>query len=53
MARQFGLTPSIKPGEPSPVRPLFDDRDFIAGIFSGLVLAAAPLIVLGIVLFYL
>jgi len=42
-------------GESSQARPLFhfDDRDFIAGIFSGLVLAAAPLIVLGMVLFYL
>jgi len=57
--RHFGLPADVRPvrqptRELSPARPLsFDDRDFIAGIFSGLVLAAAPLIVLGMVLFYL
>jgi len=55
MGRNFGIPPEGKLGESSQARPLFffDDRDFIAGIFAGLVLASGPLIVAGIVLFYL
>lgn len=32
---------------------ILDDKDFIAGLFAGLVLAAGPLFVLAAVLFYL
>jgi hypothetical protein len=54
MSRNFDLTPSSggKLGEVSPEASLLlspDNRDFIAGIFAGVVLAAGPLIVLALV----